>query len=234
MASLLTPTLITQSSLFGIGIAFSPLHIAVVTLLLLGRSPLQRSLAFVSGWSAANGLAIVALTLLGQSFHLSLSHGERQQVLIDLLGAGALAGLGLYQLTPQAHIGEEGMALKLMNQLPDLSTVTLIGLGAISALLTPENLVFYLKEAGLLLINQPGLGADAEITGLFILMASSLLLLPPLAWLVSGGAIREPIQRLEDWLQHKAEWLVGILALVLGAYLLVEGLVGMDVMLSVT
>ena len=35
--ALLSPALITQSSLFGIGIAFSPLHIAVVTLLLLGR-----------------------------------------------------------------------------------------------------------------------------------------------------------------------------------------------------
>ena len=35
--ALLSPILITQSSLFGIGIAFSPLHIAVVTLLLLGR-----------------------------------------------------------------------------------------------------------------------------------------------------------------------------------------------------
>ena len=31
----LSPSLFTQSSLFGIGIAFSPLHIGVVTLLLL-------------------------------------------------------------------------------------------------------------------------------------------------------------------------------------------------------
>lgn len=71
------------------------------------------------------------------------------------------------------------MALKLMNQLPDFSTAALLGIGAISALLTPENLVFYLKEAGLLLLNEPGLKADAEVTGLFTLMASSLLLLPP-------------------------------------------------------
>ena len=226
--ALLSPELITKSSLFGIGIAFSPLHIAVVTLLLLGRSPLQRALAYVLGWASANALAIVVLMVLGESFSISLSHGAREQVLIDLLGAGALLGLGLYQLTPQANIGEEGMALRLMNQLPDFSTLTLVGLGAVSALLTPENLVFYLKEAGLLLMNDPGLGADAEITGLFTLMASSLLLLPPLAWLLSGGGIREAISGLEDWLQHKAEWLVGVLALVLGAYLLYEGLEGLN------
>ena len=216
----------TKSSLFGIGIAFSPLHIGVVTLLLLGKSPLQRALTYVAGWATANALAIAVLMAIGEAFSINLSHGGREQVLIDLLGAGALMGLGLYQLTPQANIGEEGMALKLMNQLPDFSTAALLGIGAISALLTPENLVFYLKEAGLLLLNEPGLKADAEVTGLFTLMASSLLLLPPLAWLVSGGGIRESITKLEGWL-------VGVLALVLGAYLLYEGLHGLDLMPSV-
>jgi hypothetical protein len=154
---------VTKSSLFGIGIAFSPLHIGVVTLLLLGKSPLQRALTYVAGWATANALAIAVLMAIGEAFSINLSHGGREQVLIDLLGAGALIGLGLYQLTPQANIGEEGMALKLMNQLPDFSTAALLGIGAISALLTPENLVFYLKEAGLLLLNEPGLKADAEV-----------------------------------------------------------------------
>ena len=125
------------------------------------------------------------------------------------------------------------MALRLMNQLPDFSTITLIGVGAASAILTPENLVFYLKEAGLLLNNEPGLGADAEVTGLFTLMASSLMLLPPLAWLLSSGGIRDSIAKLEDWLRHKAEWLVGVLALALGVYLLFEGLEGLNVFASV-
>jgi hypothetical protein len=97
----LTTSLVTKSSLFGIGIAFSPLHIAVVALLLLGKAPLQRAMAYVSGWALANALAIVVLTLLGETFSISLNHGEREQVLIDLLGAGALVGLGLYQLTPR-------------------------------------------------------------------------------------------------------------------------------------
>ena len=231
--ALLSPELITKSSLFGIGVAFSPLHICVVTLLLLGQAPLQRALAYVLGWASANALAIACLMVLGESFSISLSHGAREQVLIDLLGAGALLGLGLYQLTPQANIGEEGMALRLMNQLPDFSTITLIGVGAASAILTPENLVFYLKEAGLLLSNEPGLGADAEVTGLFALMASSLMLLPPLAWLLSNGGIRDSIAKLEDWLRHKAEWLVGVLALALGAYLLYEGLEGLNLFASV-
>ncbi len=228
----MSPSLFTQSSLFGIGIAFSPLHIGVVTLLLLGRNPLRRSLAYVLGWTLANVLAVTLLMLLGTEFAISLEHGAREQVLIDLLGAGGLLALGLYQLTPQATIGEEGMALRLMNRLPEASDLLLVLLGAGGALLTPENLVFYLKEAGLLLVNHPGLQADVEITGLYALMASSLMLLPPLAWVLSSGAIREPIVRLEEWLQHRAESLVGVLALLIAAYLLYEGIHGLETMVT--
>jgi hypothetical protein len=228
----MSPTLLTQSSLFGIGIAFSPLHIGVVTLLLLGRAPLRRSFAYVLGWTLANVLAVALLLLLGSHFALSLAHGEREQVLIDLLGAGGLLALGIYQLTPQALIGEEGMALRLMNRLPQLDTIVLVGIGAAGALLTPENLVFYLKEASLLLINHPGLSADLEVGGLFGLAASSFLLLPPLAWILSSGSIRGAIASLEEWLQHKAEWLVGVLALIFAAYLLYEGIHGLEVMVA--
>jgi Sap, sulfolipid-1-addressing protein len=221
-------SLVTQSSLFGIGIAFSPLHIGVVTLLLLGRAPLRRAFAYVSGWTLANVLAVTLLMTVGSAFGISLAHGEREQVLIDLLGAGGLMALGLYQLTPQASLGEEGMALRFMNKLPDVDTAMLVLIGAAGALLTPENLVFYLKQAGLLLINHPGRSADVEITVVFALMASSLLLLPPLAWIGSSGTIRDGIASLEHWLQHKAEWLVGVLALVFAAYLLFEGLYGLE------
>lgn len=219
--------LFSQSSLFGFGIAFSPLHIAVVALLLLGPAPLRRALAFVSGWASANALAILGLMLVGDTFSLALNHGERGQVMIDLIGAAVLCLLGLYQLTPAAAIGEQGMALRLMNRLPDLNIPMLVLIGASSALLTPENLVFYLKEAGLLLVNQPGVSRDLELTGVFVLVASSLLLLPPLAWVVTGGGIRDPLRRLEGWLEHRAEWLVGVLALVIGAYLAWEGLHGL-------
>ena len=229
----MSPGLFTQSSLFGIGIAFSPLHIGVVTLLLLGRSPLRRSFSYVLGWTLANVLAVALLLLLGSHFQVSLAHGEREQVLIDLVGAGGLLALGLYQLTPQATIGEEGMALRLMGRLPEFSDGVLVAIGAAGALLTPENLVFYLKEAGLMLINHPGMSADLELTSLYALMASSLLLLPPLAWIGSRGGIRAAIERLENWLQHRAEPLVGVLALLFAAYLFYEGIHGLEVMAAV-
>jgi hypothetical protein len=83
-----------------------------------------------------------------------------------------------------------------------------------------------------MLINHPGLSADLELTSLYALMASSLLLLPPLSWIGSRGGIRAAIERLEDWLQHRAEPLVGVLALLFAAYLFYEGIHGLEVMAS--
>jgi hypothetical protein len=68
------------------------------------------------------------------------------------------------------------------------------------------------------------------VSSVFALMAGSLLLLPPLVWIGSSGTIREPIEKLNDWLQHRAEALVGVLAILFAAYLLYEGLHGLELM----
>ena len=49
-------------------------------------------------------------------------------------------------------------------------------------------------------------------------------------WIATSGTIREPIEKLNDWLQHRAEALVGVLAILFAAYLLYEGLHGLELM----
>jgi hypothetical protein len=211
----------------GLGIAFSPLNIALVALLLLGPTPLRRCAAYLSGWVLANGAALGTVVLIGSRFSWAMQLGGRGQVLMDLIGAGALTALGLFQLTPAVAIGEESWAMQLMGQLPELDWLPLLGLGAGCALLSPENLVFYAKEGGMLLANHTSLLGDVEVGVVFVAVATSLLVLPPLAWLVSGGSLRQPLNHLNDWLVHRAEWLVGVFALILGLYLGWQGIEGL-------
>jgi hypothetical protein len=211
----------------GLGIAFSPLNIALVALLLLGPTPLRRCAAYLSGWVLANGAALGTVVLIGSRFSWAMQLGGRGPVLMDLIGAGALTALGLFQLTPAVAIGEESWAMQLMGQLPELDWLPLLGLGAGCALLSPENLVFYAKEGGMLLANHTSLLGDVEVGVVFVAVATSLLVLPPLAWLVSGGSLRQPLNHLNDWLVHRAEWLVGVFALILGLYLGWQGIEGL-------
>ena len=82
----------------------------------------------------------------------------------------------------------------------------------------------------MLLANHTSLIGDLEVGMVFVAVTTSLLLLPPLAWLLSGGNLRQPLSRLNDWLVHRAEWLVGFFALVLGLYLGWQGIEGLVAM----
>ena len=218
---------LTQTIAFGLGISFSPINIALVALLLLGAQPLRRCLTFLPGWMLANGSALGLVVAVGGRLSWAMHLGSRGQILIDLIGAGALVGLGLFQLTPAVAIGEENWAMQLMGKLPDLEALPLLGLGAGCALVSPENLVFYVKEGGMLLTNHTSLRGDVEVGLVFVALTTSLLLLPPLLWLCTGERLREPLTALNDWLVHRAEWLVGVFALLLGAYLGWQGIEGL-------
>ncbi|MEB3320663.1 MAG: GAP family protein [Cyanobium sp.] len=218
---------LTQTIAFGLGISFSPINIALVALLLLGARPLRRCFTFLVGWVLANGGALSLAVAIGGRLSWALQLGSRGPILMDLLGAGALVGLGLFQLTPAVAIGEENWAMQLMARLPELEGSSLLALGAGCALVSPENLVFYAKEGAMLLADHTGLRGDLEVGAVFVAVTSSLLLIPPLLWLASGERLRAPLTALNDWLVHRAEWLVGVFALLLGVYMGWEGLHGL-------
>jgi hypothetical protein len=218
---------LTKTIAFGLGISFSPINIALVAVLLLGTRPLQRCFTFLAGWILANSGALGLAVAIGGRLSGSYQLGSRGPILMDLLGAGALVGLGLFQLTPAVAIGEENWAMQLMARLPELKGSSLLALGAGCALVSPENLVFYAKEGGMLLADRTGLQGDLEVGAVFVAFTASLLLIPPLLWLVSGERLRGPLVVLNDWLVHRAEWLVGVFALLLGMYMGWEGLHGL-------
>ena len=165
-------------------------------------------------------IALVALLLLGPN---------PLRRCTTYLGGWMLANSGA--LATVVLVGSRfSWAMQLMGQLPELDWFPLLGLGAGCALISPENLVFFAKEGGMLLTNHTSLRGDLEVGAVFVAVTTSLLLLPPLAWLLSGGRLRQPLSRLNDWLVHRAEWLVGVFALVLGVYLGWQGIEGLHQM----
>ena len=165
-------------------------------------------------------IALVALLLLGPN---------PLRRCTTYLGGWMLANSGA--LATVVLVGSRfSWAMQLMGQLPELDWFPLLGLGAGCALISPENLVFFAKEGGMLLTNHTSLRGDLAVGAVFVAVTTSLLLLPPLAWLLSGGRLRQPLTRLNDWLVHRAEWLVGVFALLLGLYLGLQGIEGLHQM----
>jgi hypothetical protein len=88
------------SELFGfaLAIAFSPLHIALLLLLLVGTDPLRRGGWFVAGWLLVSVLEVALLLTVGHGLLLSMDKGTSHRTGLDLLAAGVLLGVGMKQL----------------------------------------------------------------------------------------------------------------------------------------
>ena len=84
---------------YGLGVGFSPLHIGLILLLLLGEHPLRRAGLLVLSWFATTALIVLLMLSLGHGLLLPMQQGSAHRTGLDLLAAGALLALGLSELS---------------------------------------------------------------------------------------------------------------------------------------
>ena len=213
---------------FGLAIGFSPLHIVLVLLLLIGADPLRRGGWFVAAWLATSALVLVVMLSLGHGLLLTMEKGSNHRTGLDLLGAGALLAVGLRELL---SAGEEGGAPAWSQRLDRFCTlplISLIGLSTVVQVVSPDDLFLYAKASGTLLASGLGRGSEWLLAGLFTFSTSLLLLLPLLAlWLLGRERVVPALQRAKTWLLHNADPLVGVMSLSLAAYLGWQGIEGL-------
>ena len=215
---------------FGLAIAFSPLHIVLLLLLLLGADPLRRGGWFVAAWLATSALVLALMLGLGHGLLLTMEKGSDHRTGLDLLGAGALLAVGLKELL---SAGEEGGApawSQRLDRFCNLPMLSLIGLSTVVQVVSPDDLFLYAKASGLLLASGLGRGSEWLVAGLFTLSTALLLLLPLLALLLLGRERVVPaLQGAKTWLLHNADPLVGVVSLALAAYLGWQGIEGLRI-----
>jgi len=150
---------------FGLAIGFSPLHLGLLLLLLLGPHPLRRGSWFVLAWLATSILAVALLLSVGHGLLLSMEKGSDQRTFLDLLAAGGLLALGLNALFGSRQgAGPPGWTRRL-DGLCALPLPLLLGLSAAVQLSSPDDLFLYARSAASLLERRgavEGHEADAD------------------------------------------------------------------------
>jgi hypothetical protein len=221
--------LLAELSAFGLAIGFSPLHIALLLLLLLGPNPLRRGGLFVLAWLATAALVVLVLLTVGHGLLLTMDKGSSHRTGLDLLGAGALLGLGLKELLGGSEeSGPPGWTDKL-ERFCAMPLPLLLGISAGLQVASPDDLFLFAKTAGSLL--EAGLGPSQEVlaTAVFSLVSSLLLLLPLLALVLLGqDRVLPLLRRGKDWLYARGDLLVGLVSLALAAYLGWQGVEGLN------
>jgi hypothetical protein len=213
---------------FALAISFSPLHIALLLLLLLGSDPLRRGGWFVVGWLLVSLLEITLLLALGHGLLITMEKGTDHRTGLDLLAAGALLAVGLNELIRR---GEDesvpGWAMKL-DRFCAMPLLPLLGLSALVQVISPDDVFLYAKAGGSLLAA--GFDRPEEVVAVLLFcLATSLLLLVPLAGLALLGQERlQPwLERGKAWLYARADTLVGLVSLALAIYLGAQGIEGL-------
>ena len=221
--------LLGELGAFALAIGFSPLHIVLLLLLLLGPDPLRRGGLFVLGWIVTASLALLLLLTLGHGLLLTMDKGTNHRTGLDLLAAGALLALGLKELLASRQERGEmpGWAARL-DGFCAMALAPLLGLSALLEVASPDDLFLFAKSAGSLLAAHLGRAQELGVVLLFGVSSAVLLLLPLLALLVLGQQRVLPVlQGGKQWLLARGDLLVGVMGIALAVYLASQGIQGL-------
>lgn len=213
---------------FALAIGFSPLHIGMLLLLLLGQAPLRRGGWFVAGWLVTSALMVVLLLVLGHGLLLSMTLGSSHRTGLDLLGAGALLALGIREIMQREGEGEPPAWTRRLNDFTASPLPLLLGLSALLQVVSPDDFFLYAKTAAGLLAAGLAPSQEAVATFGFAVISGLLLLLPLLAVVLVGQERLQPrLESARSWLFGNGDLLVGGISLLLAAYLGWQGIEGL-------
>ena len=221
-------TLWAELLAYGAGISLSPIHIAVLLLLLLGPNPVARGGWFVAGWVITT-LATVSLLLnVGHTLVLDMTQGSDHRTGLDLLAGSALIAIGVKELLRAFADGDNPPSwTRSIDRFVAMPLPLLVGLGAITEVASPDDLFLFAKSAAVVLAA--GLPTWQELVGLlaFTTGASLLLMLPLAAVLIGREKVLPLLEKGKQVLFARGELVVSGVSLALGGYLGWQGISGL-------
>jgi len=214
---------------FALAIGFSPLHIVLLLLLLLGPNPLRRGGLLVLAWMVTAALALTLLLTAGHGLLLTMDKGTSHRTGLDLLAAGALLALGLKELlTSREEKGHTPAWASRLDQFCAMALPPLLLLSALLEVASPDDLFLFAKSAGTLLAAHLAPIQELGLTLLFSLVSAALLLVPLLAVVLLGQErVLPTLQQGKQWMLQRGDALVGVMGLAVAVYLGWQGIDGL-------
>ncbi|BDX34678.1 membrane protein [Mycobacterium antarcticum] len=205
-------------------VALSPLSIIPAVLVLHSPRPRPTGLAFLVGWvvglTALTQLFVEVSNLLGGG----LDRPPGWASYVRIVAGAALIAFGVYKWLTR-HRAEH--APKWMSGFAKITPPRAFLTAMVLVVVNPK--VLFMCAAAGLAIGTEGLGRTGATLGVlyYVLIASSTVVLPILAYAVTGDRLDQPLARLKDWMEAQHATLVAGILVVLGLLVLYKGIHGL-------
>ncbi|MCP9272105.1 GAP family protein [Mycolicibacterium arenosum] len=205
-------------------VALSPLSIIPAVLVLHSARPRPTGLAYLAGWvlglAALTQIFVEVSSLLGGG----LNRPPSWAVYVRIVVGAALIAFGVYKWLTRKRSEHTP---KWMSTFATITPPRALLTAIILVVVNPK--VLFMCAAAGLAIGTEGLGRTGAALGVgyYVAIAASTVVLPILAYTVSGERLDPALQRLKDWMEAQHAVLIAAILVVLGLMVLYKGVHGL-------
>lgn len=208
-----------------IGVAVSPIPIISAILMLFSPKAKSTSVAFLLGWIAGIVVAIVAFTLMSSVLPQEEAGGPSALAgLIKIVLGVLLLLLAVRQWRGRPANGGQAALPKWMSAIDSMTPAKALILGFLLAAVNPKNLLLAASGGVVIASAQLTVGEAAVVVIVFTVLAGCTILAPVVAYLLASARMREPLERLREWLLYNNATIMAVLLLVIGVSVVGKGL----------
>lgn len=213
---------------FGVGVALSPIPIIAVVLMLATPRGRVNGPAFILGWVL--GIAVVGTVVLlvagGANASESGTPATWVSILELVLGALLLA-LAWRQWKGRPHGEEQPRLPGWMRTIDGFTPRRAIAMGVALSAINPKNLVLVVGAAAAIAQTGSGTGDQAVALAVFTLVATLGPGLPVALYFGLGERATAMLDELKTWMSRNNAVIMTVIALVIGAKLIGDGISGL-------
>ena len=211
-----------------VAVAFSPIPIIAVVLLLTGTDGKPKGVAYVAGSVTSTAILGGFLVWIGVGSDTSSDGGPSTGTSWLKLALGVvLLGLAARQWRGRPLEGEDAVMPKWMGALDGFSPAKALAAGVVLNVFNPKNLLLIVAGAAAVASAGATGGEEAVAWAIFTVIAAIGVTTPVVITFSMGDRSDELLGRLKAWMAHNEGVIMAVILLLIGVKLVGDGIAGL-------
>ena len=210
---------------YALAVAISPVPIIAVVLTLLSPRAKAASAGLLVGWVAGIVVTVTLFILISEILPKDRSDGAGPILgAIQIALGAAFLFLAIRQWRSRPKKGEEVTLPKWMQAIDKASVMSAAVIGFVLSAVNPVNLLMLVSTGLTIGSSELGGGSLVTVVAVFVAIAASTMVIPVVGYLLAARQLARPLELLRGWLARYNAIIVALLLLVIGVYMIYQGI----------